>query len=188
MTHRDTVSPVLGRILAVGLATLAGCYSPPQPDCGFSCTRNGECPADYTCASDGVCHRNGSPANLVCAVDARIDTPRPIDAPPPDADTTPPMVFATMPANGETNVATSAVVRVQFDEPVLTVDVSTFTLDSAGTPIAGGITQVDPYTYTFIPTPELPAGATIEVTLTSDITDMSLNPLAMTTFSFGTAP
>lgn len=179
---------MLGRILAVGLATLAGCYSPPQPDCGFACTRNGECPADYTCASDGVCHRNGSPANLICAADARIDSPRPIDAPPADADTTPPMLFATMPADGETNVPTTAVVRVQFDEPVLYVDISTFKLNDGGTPIAGGITQVDPYTYTFTPMAALPAGSTIEVTLTSDIFDMSGNALVATTFSFTTAP
>src|SRR5690606_15623295 len=126
--------------------------------------------------------------NLICAADARIDSPRPIDAPPADADITPPMLFASMPANGETDVATTAVVRVQFDEPVLNVNVSTFKLDSGGTPIAGGITQIDPYTYTLIPTPGLPAGATIEVTLTSDIIDMSDNALAMTTFSFETAP
>ena len=43
---------------------LAGCYSPPEPDCGFVCGPGGACPADYTCASDHQCHRNGAAASL----------------------------------------------------------------------------------------------------------------------------
>ncbi len=188
MTRRDTVSAVLGRILAVGLATLAGCYSPPQPDCGFACTRNGECPADYTCASDGVCHRDGSPANLICAADARIDTPRPIDAPPPDADITPPMVFEVMPAPGATDVPTTAVVRVQFTEPVTNVSTSTFALEVPPSPIAGTVTELDPYNYQFTPTSPLPADATVNVTLYSAIEDLAGNALSPFGYSFTTAP
>lgn len=100
----DTVTAVKRRIacaslclaLLVGLAVLVGpgCYDPPKPDCGFVCGPGGACPDDYTCAADNRCHRNGTPASLMCATspDARPDTTSgdagidaPIDAPGTDA-------------------------------------------------------------------------------------------------------
>ena len=82
----------MGRILcllALGLAPIA-CYRPPEPDCGFVCGPGGACPADYTCGRDKRCHRDGTPASLVCDVDAGVDAARDAaaDAPPdaaPDA-------------------------------------------------------------------------------------------------------
>nr|HEX4314857.1 hypothetical protein [Kofleriaceae bacterium] len=66
----------------IALAALAatGCYSTFEPACGFLCGTGGACPDDYTCATDSVCHRNGSPADLVCYADAAAGgEPRPID-------------------------------------------------------------------------------------------------------------
>lgn len=51
---------MLRGILGAGLcAALAACYSPPEPDCGFTCGPSNTCPTDYACASDHICHRNG---------------------------------------------------------------------------------------------------------------------------------
>jgi hypothetical protein len=45
-------------LLAAALAaTLAACFDPLEPACAFSCGPNGACPASYTCAADGLCHR-----------------------------------------------------------------------------------------------------------------------------------
>jgi hypothetical protein len=178
---------VRGPFLAACLVVLtAGCYSPVQPACGFSCARTGNCPEDYFCAADGICHRQGTPSTLTCAADASIDTPRPIDAPPADADLTPPAVFATMPASGATGVPLDTVVRVQFTEPVVGVTTGTFYLESNSASIPGTVMVIDPLDYTFTPTSQLPANATIDVTLTSGIADAAGNPLVPTTFSFQT--
>ncbi|HET9625505.1 MAG TPA: hypothetical protein VFP84_29260 [Kofleriaceae bacterium] len=76
---------LLGATLALVIAAtgaLAACYDVPEPDCGFVCgpddrgTGHTACPDDYTCAADHRCHRNGAPANLVCA-----SPPSAIDAP-----------------------------------------------------------------------------------------------------------
>jgi len=47
---------VLTRVLLV--FAFAGCFSPKQPPCAFSCADDGICPAGYSCAADGVCHRD----------------------------------------------------------------------------------------------------------------------------------
>jgi hypothetical protein len=57
----------LARIAVIfGLVGPVACYSPPEPDCGFVCGSGGACPDDYTCASDNICHRNGSSPSLMC--------------------------------------------------------------------------------------------------------------------------
>lgn len=51
------------RIAAVAvLAAVWGCFSAPSADVLFACDPDNapECPPDYTCESDGCCHRNGS--------------------------------------------------------------------------------------------------------------------------------
>lgn len=179
---------MLGRILAAGLGLVAACYSPPQPDCGFSCLRLGDCPSGYFCAPDGICHRDGTPPELQCAVDARIDAPRPIDAPPPDADITAPALLASMPANGDTDVARTVAVRVQFTEPVFNVSGTTFTASSSSVAIPGAVATIDPYNYTFTPSQMLPASAPIEIQLSAAIHDTVGNYLVATSFSFETAP
>lgn len=186
MTAPGTATP--GRILAICLALITGCYSPAKPDCGFICGANGECPDDYTCAADGICHRNGSPANLICMVDARPDSPPPIDAPPADADFSAPAVYESEPANGATNVPITTTIRVEFTEPVLYVDSVSFTVSAGGNAVTGTVTTIDPLNYMFTPTTALPASSTIEVRLSSLIFDYSGNALADTLFSFETAP
>ena len=50
--------PPLAIALLAGLAALAAaCFSPQEPACAFACGPGGACPAKYTCASDGLCHR-----------------------------------------------------------------------------------------------------------------------------------
>lgn len=179
---------VRARILAICLGLVTACYSPPKPDCGFRCSVNGECPSDYFCASDQICHHIGTPESTVCAVDARPDTPHPIDAVPHDADTTPPQVFQTMPAQNVAGVATSTTIRVEFTEPVLNVNTSTFLVSANSVPISGTVTKIDFWNYEFTPTALLPANGTIAVTLTNGIYDQSGNPLGSYTYNFMTGP
>ncbi len=174
------------RILASCLGLWAACYSPDKPACGFRCAQSGECPDDYVCAADGWCHLSGSPDSTVCVVDAAPDTPQPIDAPPIDADTAAPTVFAITPADGATDVPTSETVRVEFDEPVYGVSATSFLVSANATNLPGTVTSIDPYNYLFTPTSLLPPATTITVTLTSDIVDGSANPLATFTSAFTT--
>ena len=39
------------------LAATAGCFTPLQPGCAFSCAADHVCPSGYACADDGFCHR-----------------------------------------------------------------------------------------------------------------------------------
>jgi len=57
--------------LAFLLLAAAGCYSPRQPACAFSCIEDGACPAGYSCQADGVCHRDGDQGT--CAIPSQID-------------------------------------------------------------------------------------------------------------------
>ncbi len=185
---RATVTSVLHRILAICLGLISACYSPPQPACGFACQRSGECPTDYFCAPDGICHREGSSPTAACAIDARSDSPRPIDAPLTDADVTPPSVVATQPTDGAANVAVNEVIGVQFDEPVVGVGGTTFRVVVNATMIAGAVSSVDPRIWMFTPSSALPAGMQVDVQLIAGITDYSGNGLAPFSFSFTTAP
>lgn len=58
------------------MTMLAGCYSPAQPACGFTCVQ-GLCPQGYHCAADLYCHKDGTDAAIDCgpspATDARAD-------------------------------------------------------------------------------------------------------------------
>lgn len=167
---------------------MAACYSPTQPACGFRCGPSDQCPNDYVCASDGWCHRNGTPDSTSCGFDAAPDTAQPIDAAPPDADVTPPQVFAITPADGAMDVAVTETVRVEFDEPVNGVDNGSFVLGANSAPLQSTVTSIDPYTYMLTPNAALPAGETITVTLTPSIFDYAGNQLALFTSSFSTAP
>jgi hypothetical protein len=48
----------------------AGCFSPRQPACAFSCAADGVCPAGYSCQDDGVCHRDDGQGT--CDIPAQI--------------------------------------------------------------------------------------------------------------------
>lgn len=47
-------------LFAAAVAAGAGCFSPKQPACAFSCAKDGDCPAGYSCEADGICHRAGT--------------------------------------------------------------------------------------------------------------------------------
>jgi hypothetical protein len=49
--------PLALALLAALTAVAAACFSPQKPACAFACGPGGACPAEYTCASDGLCHR-----------------------------------------------------------------------------------------------------------------------------------
>jgi hypothetical protein len=63
---------VLRRILlAAALSlSLAGCFNPQQPPCGFSCAGDGLCPSGYSCGADRLCHRDDGQG--ICEVDAAV--------------------------------------------------------------------------------------------------------------------
>jgi hypothetical protein len=64
-------------------AIIAACYDLPEPDCGFRCGPDRECPDNYTCsADDDRCHLQGSDPGLVCGT---IDA-APLDAPVDGSD------------------------------------------------------------------------------------------------------
>ena len=51
--------PAAALLLAAGAAIAAGCFSPQQPGCAFSCANPPHaCPASYECGDDGFCHRS----------------------------------------------------------------------------------------------------------------------------------
>ena len=53
--------------LLAGIAALTSCFSLREPPCAFSCLAPPHrCPAQYTCESDGLCHRGG--ATGMCAL------------------------------------------------------------------------------------------------------------------------
>ena len=69
-------------VLAASLVLGAGCYKTPKPNCTFSCGASGECPTDYGCGPDNVCHlmQGGS----LAACDHPFDDAAVADAPPSD--------------------------------------------------------------------------------------------------------
>jgi hypothetical protein len=71
---------VVGAGLTAIVAGTQGCYTTFEPDCGFVCGAQGECPSDYACATDNICHKTSAPADLVCFYDAAAGEPLPVDA------------------------------------------------------------------------------------------------------------
>ncbi len=113
---------MLRGILGAGLCVaLAGCYSPPEPDCGFTCGPGGTCPADYSCAADHICHRTGFSGTCPGrTADAGIDAPAFA-------------IGATTPADGASGVPVDQVITANVDRDVDGVDSSTFYLLQQGT-------------------------------------------------------
>ncbi|MGE0551299.1 MAG: Ig-like domain-containing protein [Kofleriaceae bacterium] len=99
-----------------------------------------------------------------------------------------PVVQGTVPLAAASNVDVNTSIAVGFSEAVYNVQSSSFTVDQAGTPIAGTIMMPQLDQATFTPSGPLPAGATINVYLTGSITDINGNPLAPYMFTFSTAP
>ena len=49
-------------LLTLGLTSVVGCFTPPNPPVLFACEPDGAaaCPEGYACQADGCCHRIGS--------------------------------------------------------------------------------------------------------------------------------
>ncbi len=169
---------LLGRLVVVAsCVAAAACYSPPEPDCGFACGPNNACPADYTCAADRHCHRNGTPAGLVCAApDAGVDGPAA------------PRVLATEPSDHMTGVAVDVVPTAVIDQAVTGVDDTSVTMTgSGGTAVAG---HADAPTGTmairFRPTLQLPGNVTYTVSISAAVLGSTGVPLGPYSWSFTT--
>jgi len=64
-------SGVTVAVAALLAALVAGCFSPRQPACAFSCAAPPHsCPPQYACADDGFCHRAGDSGECMFDVDA----------------------------------------------------------------------------------------------------------------------
>ena len=164
--------------IALAAIFVAACYDAPKPSCGFRCGPSAACPADYTCASDNHCHRNGASDDVMCA--------------PPDAmpDAYSPVVIFTDPVAGAM-VDPATTIRVGFDIDVVGVSPQTFTVTIAETamPVDGAITyQPSDYRVTFERASGLPPNAELRVALTAGISDRELNPLVPTSYMFRTGP
>jgi hypothetical protein len=67
-------------VAALLAALVAGCFSPRQPPCAFSCaTPPHSCPSQYACADDGFCHRDDDSGTCMFGVDAGAVTNAPGD-------------------------------------------------------------------------------------------------------------
>ncbi|HVD62815.1 MAG TPA: Ig-like domain-containing protein, partial [Lapillicoccus sp.] len=104
------------------------------------------------------------------------------------ADNTPPQVTTKSPAANATNVAIGANVTATFDEDVLNVNGTTFTLEGPGnTAVTAVVTYDGPTkTATLNPSANLANGTLYTATLTSGITDTSSNALVQVQWTFTT--
>jgi hypothetical protein len=107
------------------------------------------------------------------------------------ADTTPPTVSSTAPANNATNVNPGTAVTATFSEAVTNVTTSTFTLraNGAGTNVSGSVSMNGAgTTATFTPSSALANSTTYTATVTTGVRDAANNALASNfTWTFTTA-
>ncbi len=111
------------------------------------------------------------------------------------ADTTPPTVLSTSPADNATNVAANIVVTAAFGEAIdaATVDNTSFFLSNGIDNVPGTLAVVD-NTIRFTPAAPLSDNTVYTATITTAVTDLAGNPLAadqvwvFTTAAAGSAP
>jgi hypothetical protein len=104
-------------------------------------------------------------------------------------DVTAPTVLMVTPSDGATGVGPDAVVVLTFSESLnaSTVNNDSFALFANGLELSIGVSRsADNRTVTL--NPSLPANADVTVIVTSDVTDLSGNPLAVFRSHFTTAP
>ena len=105
------------------------------------------------------------------------------------ADTTPPTVNSTVPADVATGVALNANVTATFSKAMnpATITTATFTLAQGTTAVAGAVTYAGT-TATFTPTAKLAAGLLYTATITTGVKDLAGNAMvANKTWSFTAA-
>jgi len=95
--------------------------------------------------------------------------------PPVAPDTTPPQVTSTNPADGDSSVSLSAVIRADFSEEIdrWTLTGSSFTI----LPAVGGSVAYGNRTAVFTPSAQLELGTTYTATITDTVTDLAGNHL-----------
>ena len=169
---------LLGRlVVTASCLAAAACYSPPEPDCGFACGPNNTCPADYACAADRHCHRNGAPASLVCGTlpDAAVDTPAA------------PRVLATEPANNTTGVAVNVVPTAVIDQAIVQFDpLDVDMTDAGGAHVEGhGDAPTGTMAVRYLPSYQLAANTKFTVTISSAVLATS-GPVGPYAWSFTT--
>jgi len=107
------------------------------------------------------------------------------------ADTTPPTVSSTAPANGATNVNPGTSLTATFSEAVTNVTTSTFTLRASGSSsnVSGNVTMNGAgTTATFTPSSPLANSTTYTATIATGVRDAANNALASPyTWTFTTA-
>lgn len=104
------------------------------------------------------------------------------------SDVTPPTVLSTVPANLAVGASVSANITANFSELMnaATITSATFTLQQAGTPVAGAVSYSGT-TATFNPTSDLSFNTLYTATVTSGATDLAGNALTTTAWTFTTA-
>lgn len=107
------------------------------------------------------------------------------------ADTTPPTVSSTIPADVATGVVINTNVSATFSEAMdpLTITATNITLKQGTTPVAGTVSYVGT-SAVFKPTANLAASTAYTATVTTGVKDLAGNPLAVTKtwgFTTGTA-
>jgi hypothetical protein len=119
---------LIGFLACLGAA--AGCYSPPEPDCGFVCGPGGACPADYTCASDHHCHRDGAAASLTCGTPP-VDAAIVVDAPPA------PQIVSVTPPDNASGVSVDTPIQVFTDQRLQGTPALSVLYNSNGSAVIG---------------------------------------------------
>lgn len=97
-------------------------------------------------------------------------------------DTTPPTVISTSPANAATDVPVNQKIAASFSEAMdsSTINTTTFTVAQGTTPVSGAVTYAaGGTTATFTPSSNLAANTTYTATITTGVTDLAGNALAI---------
>jgi hypothetical protein len=88
-----------------------------------------------------------------------------------------PSVIQTNPLANDINVSVATTINVTFNEPVIGVDTSSFTVNAAGAVTGTVVSANGGRTWVFTPAASLPAATLVTVMLTTAVTDASANPL-----------
>jgi hypothetical protein len=96
-----------------------------------------------------------------------------------DLDFVSPRFLSSTPASGATGVSTGTTITVVYDEPLLNVDLTSFTVND-GTAVTGSLASgTGGRSWTFTPAAALASGAMVTVTLSTAITDAIGNALGV---------
>lgn len=83
MRCKRTLFVALALVLGCLATAPIGCFSLQQPTCAFTCVDPPHlCPANYTCGTDFLCHRDGT--TVMCVLSPPVDGGLDSDAGDPD--------------------------------------------------------------------------------------------------------